>query len=190
MGSAVGTAYLEEMITMPPHCDSVDGPVVTAASAAIAAGDVDLILPYVPADDEEEIREAFTRVLPLDTTDAPGADVARRWFFETVVRVHRAGEHAAYTGLKPAGLDVGPVIPLAEKAVETGDAGEVYRLLVAELHTELTRRLDRATRLAAAKETSVSAARAYVNAMLGFQVYANQVHQALHAEPHGEHSHS
>jgi len=41
-------------------------------------------------------------------------------------------------------------------------------------------------RLAAATDRSVPAGRAYVHAMLGFQVYANHVHQALHTEPHGE----
>jgi hypothetical protein len=177
------------MIKMPPHCDSLDGPVVTAARRALAAEDVDMVLPYVPADAEAEIREAFNRVLPLHIGDDPGADVARQWFYETVVRVHRAGEHAAFTGLKPAGLDVGPVIPLAEKATETGDVDEVYRLLTAELGAELTQRLDKVTRLAAEKDGSVSAARAHVQAMLGFQVYANHVRQALHTDPHGEHSH-
>lgn len=174
---------------MPPHCDSMDGPVVTAARHALAAGDVDLILPYVPADGEDEIRAAFARVLPLHAADGRGADVARQWFYETVVRLHRAGEHAAYTGLKPAGLDVGPIIPLAEKATETGDIDEVHRLLAADLHTELTRRLEQVKRLATGKDGSVPRARAYVQAMLGFQVYANHVYQALHTAPHGEHRH-
>lgn len=174
---------------MPPHCDSLDGPVVTAARDALTAAEVDVILPYVPADGEDEIRDAFARVLPLHTADGPGADVARQWFYETVVRVHRAGEHAPYTGLKPAGLDVGPVIPLAEKAIESGDVEDVYRLLAADLHTELAHRLDRVTRLAAGKGDSVAAGRAYVQVMLGFQVYANQVYRALHADPHGEHGH-
>lgn len=175
---------------MPPHCDSMDGPVVTAAQKALAADDVDLVLPYVPASGEDEVRDAFDRVMPLHAADGPGADVARLWFDETVVRVHRAGEHAPYTGLKPAGLDVGPVIPLAEKAVESGEAGEVFQALAAELHHELTRRLDNVQRLAARKDESVPAARDYVHAMLGFEVYANNVHQALQAEPHGEDGHS
>jgi hypothetical protein len=29
-----------------------------------------------------------------------------------------------------------------------------------------------------------------VEAMLGFEVYANQVYHTLHADPHGEHQHS
>lgn len=174
---------------MPPHCDSLDGPVVVAARHALAVGDVDQILPFVPAEGEEEVRAAFSRVLPLLAGGGDAAEIAQRWFFETVVRVHRAAEHAPYTGLKPAGLDVGPVIPLAEKAVESGDVEQVYQLLAADLHGELGQRLRRVTELAATRTDSVPVARAYVQAMLGFQVYANHVYQALHTDPHGEHHH-
>ena len=174
---------------MPPHCDSLDGPVVVAARHALAVGDVDEILPYVPPDGEHEIRAVFSRVLPLHDGGGDAADVARQWFLETVVRIHRAGEHAAYTGLKPAGLDVGPVIPLAEKAVESGDIEEVYLRLSADLRSQLTHRLEQVLHLRVTKPASVAAARAYVEAMLGFQVYTNHVHQALHTDPHGEHQH-
>jgi hypothetical protein len=105
------------------------------------------------------------------------------------VRLHRAGEHAPYTGLKPAGLDVGPVIPLAEQALQSGDVEELHRLLAADLHAELSHRLERCRKLAADQDASVAAAREYVEAMLGFQLYAHHVYQALHAEPHGEHEH-
>lgn len=175
--------------TMPPHCDSLDGPVVTAAREALAEHRVEIVLPYVPASGEAEVRAAFARVLPLQALDGDAAAVARRWLFETVVRVHRAGEHAPFTGLQPAGLDVGPVIPLAEKALGSGDVEDVYRLLAADLRQELAHRLDQVQRLAAGKDASVAAAREYVRAMLGFQVYANHVYQSLHADPHGEHGH-
>jgi Family of unknown function (DUF6448) len=156
--------------------------------SALAEGDVDQVLPYVPADAEDEIRDAFGRVLPLRTGDPAAADVAQR-FFETVMRLHRAGEHAPYTGLKPAGLDVGPVIPLVEKAVESGDVEEVYRLLATDLHSELTHLRRYVRQLTADKDTSIAAGREYVQAMLGFQVYANQVYQTVHSDPHGEHQH-
>jgi hypothetical protein len=172
---------------MPPHCDSLDGPVVTAARQALAAGDVELVLPYVAADSEQEIRGAFARVLPLCAAPGEASTIARQWFFETVVRVHRAGEHAPYTGLKPAGLDVGPAIPLAERAIESGDAEEVYRLLADDLRTELADRLAHVSKLASGKGASVAAAREYVRAVLGFQLYANHVYQAVHTDPHGEH---
>jgi hypothetical protein len=99
-------------------------------------------------------------------------ELADRWFYETVVRVHRAGEGAPYTGLKPAGLDPGPVLPLAEQAVATGQVEAVYELLAAELRRQLEQRLRRVGELAAAKDRSVADARAWVEAMLGFEVYA------------------
>ena len=99
---------------MPPHCDSVDGPVVNAARTALEAGDVALVLPFVRADGEAEVRRVFDSVLPVRDFGPEVREVADRLFYETVVRIHRAGEGAPYTGLKPAGLSVGPVIPLAE----------------------------------------------------------------------------
>jgi hypothetical protein len=105
---------------MPPHCDSLDGPVVTAARQALDAGDVDVVLPYVSEQGEPEVRAMFATVLPVRGLGEQAREVADRLFFETVVRIHRAGEGAPYIGLKPAGLSQGPVIPLAERAVTTG----------------------------------------------------------------------
>ena len=101
---------------MPPHCDSMDGPVVTAARRALEKEDVNLILPYVKDNATGDVKSAFEKTLRARKTDFAAREVADLYFFETVVRLHRAGEGAAYTGLKPAGLDVGPVIPVAEKA--------------------------------------------------------------------------
>jgi hypothetical protein len=171
---------------MPPHCDSLDGPVVRAAARALQTRNVEAVLPYVHADGEAEVREAFARVLPLRAGGDGMRDLADRWFYETVVRVHRAGEGAPYTGLRPAGLDPGPVLPLAEKAVETGDVEPVYQVLAAELHHQLEHRLNRVSKLEAAKDRSVADARAYVDAMLGFEVYGHHTYVALHQQSHGE----
>ena len=94
---------------MPPHCDSLDGPVVLAAIRALEAGDVDLVLPYVHADGADEVRRAFDLVVVGRQQGDEARQACDRYFFETVVRIHRAGEGAPFTGLKPAGLDNGPV---------------------------------------------------------------------------------
>ena len=60
---------------------------------------------------------------------------------ETVVRLHRAGEGAAYTGLKPGDIDYGPVIPAAEQAVETGDLTKLKAVLVEQIEHVLRERL-------------------------------------------------
>jgi hypothetical protein len=80
---------------------------------------------------EDEIRGVFETVLPVRALSNGAREVADRLFFESVVRVNRAGEGAPYTGLKPAGLDVGPVIPLAERAIATGSPDPVAEYLTA-----------------------------------------------------------
>lgn len=164
---------------MPPHCDSLDGPVVTAAREALTRGDVDLVLPYVHSEGEAEVRAAFDLALPARET-AP--DVADRYFFETVVRVHRAGEGAAFTGLKPAGLDVGPAIPLAEQAVRAGDEQAISDFLAGTLAERLSARMARLRELDASRDGSVVAEREYVEAMLDFEVFSHRVYQAVTAQ--------
>ena len=170
---------------MPPHCDALDGPVVRAARRALDAGLVDLVLPYVPETAEEEVRAAFALALPVRGLGGQAGEVADRLVFETVVRLHRAGEGAAYAGLKPAGLDVGPAIRLAETAITTGSAAEVVGFLTGVLEHELTERLDEVRRLAAAQDRSVDDARRHVSAMLGYQVYCHHLLQAMRAPAHG-----
>ena len=171
---------------MPPHCDSMDGPVVKAAIRALDAGDVTLVLPYVHKNGEAEVMAAFEKVLPLRKQGAGAREVADLYFFETVVRVHRAGEGAPYTGLKPAGLDVGPVIPTAESAVETGSPDELLSMLTDTVRAEVHKRFDRVMRLKKRAGESVDAAREYVEAMLGLEVYSHTLYQCARAEPHGE----
>ena len=173
---------------MPPHCDSLDGPVVTAAAHALDEGDVQLVLPFVPEEGEEEVERAFELVTVARTLGPVGKEVADRWFFENVVRIHRAGEGAPYTGLKPAGLDVGPVIPVAEHALAFGSPDELVDLLTSELAEEVKRRFAHVVHLQARADGEVPATREYVEAMLGLQVWAHSLHEAVHAQPH-EHAH-
>jgi hypothetical protein len=169
---------------MPPHCDSLDGPVVTAARRALNQGDVAIVLPYVPAPAEPEVSTAFNEVLPLHQTGGSAGELADRWFFETVVRLHRAGEGAPYTGLKPAGQDEGPVIPVAERALHTGSADELIRILTEVVTDQTKTRLDRAMALKQQEQGSVTAARESVEATLGLQVWAHKLYQAATSGPH------
>ena len=177
---------------MPPHCDSMDGPVVRAAARALDTEDVYLILPYVAADAERSLLGAFELAIKVRAQGGEAAQVADLYFYETAVRLHRAGEGAPYTGLKPAGLDVGPVIPLAERAIDTSDPTELADYLAEAVRTET---LDRFAVMERAKHASavdgVAAARAYVQASLGWQVWAHKLFGAVHAAAHegGHHDH-
>jgi hypothetical protein len=107
----------------------MDGPVVKAAMEALDSADVRAVLPFVPKEGEAEVVETFEKVLGARAQGPEAREVADRHFFETVVRTHRAGEGAPFTGLKPAGLDHGPVVPVAERAIEDGSPEELVKLL-------------------------------------------------------------
>lgn len=111
------------------HCDGLDGPVVKAAEAALEKGDVNFVLVWVQKDDEPEIRAAFDQTLKVRKLNSEARHLADRFFFETLVRVHRAGEGAPYTGLKPAGRDLGPAIPAADKALREDAVEPLVKLL-------------------------------------------------------------
>src|SRR5690606_11516104 len=103
------------------HCDSMDGPVVKDAQRALADGDVGPVLKWVRAEDEPEIRDAFDLTRSVRGESEAAKSLADRYFFETLVRVHRASEGEAFTGLKPAG-SVEPGIAAADRALAEGNA--------------------------------------------------------------------
>lgn len=169
---------------MPPHCDTMDGPVVTAARQALDADDVEVALAYVPVEGEDEVRAAFNLASNARVEGMTAREVADLYFFDTVVRVHRRGEGAAHTGLKPTGLDVGPVIPIAEAAVDSGDPQPLVELLREELERQVARRVEHARRLATHATEGLPAARAATTARLGLLVWSHKLHAAMQADAH------
>ena len=69
-------------------------------------------------------------------------ELADRYFFETLVRIHRASEGAPYTGLRPAGRDLGPAIPAADEAIKRGSIDRLTRLLTSEVTEGLRDRFE------------------------------------------------
>jgi hypothetical protein len=172
---------------MPPHCDAKDGPVVKGALQALDTGVVQEALRFAPADAEAEIRAAFSMALSARMAGPEARQVADSYFAETVVRLHRAGEGAPFTGLKPAGLDVGPVIPVAERAIETESADELVALLSDTLQHETKRRFDHVMKLKKHSGRGLRESREYTGAMLGLQVWSHKLGLAMKAAAHESH---
>lgn len=172
---------------MPPHCDTLDGPVVAAAKKALETKNVKAILPWVPKKAEKELTEAFKKALKVRAQGPEARDLADYWLYETAVRLHREGEGAPYTGLKPAGLDWGPVVPKAEKAIETGDPEEVISLLTEAVEEELHHRFHQAMEHKNYPAENVEAAREFVQAMLGFVLFSHYLYTYIKGgRAHGE----
>ena len=156
------------------HCDTLDGPVVTAARTALDHGDVTPVLKWVHAEDEPEIRAAFANALAVRELGPKAREVADRYFFETLVRVHRAGEGAAFTGLAPAG-SVEPAIAHADRALAQASVEPLVREVSDAVAAGIRSRFQQA--LAAQKDAdkSVDAGREYVEAYVEFIHYVERL---------------
>ncbi len=160
------------------HCDTMDGPVVVLAKSALEKGDVRLILPWVAAGKEKEIREAFDLAFAVRGKGAKERELADRYFFETLVRVHREGEGAPFTGLKPAGLDMGPAIPAADKALETGNPKPMLALIEEKIHEGIHKHYVEAMEKKKHAGESVEAGRAYVGAYVPYLHFVERLYVA------------
>jgi hypothetical protein len=167
------------------HCDSLDGPVVKAAQRALETRNLSQVLIWVQADDEPEIRAAFEQTLIVGALSPQAKDLAHRYFFETVVRVHRAGEGASYTGLKPAGRDLGPAIPAADKALDEGSLGPVVTLLTKGVEDGLRRHFEEVITAKHFKPGDVSAGREYIKSYVEFIHYVERLYEAITTPAHG-----
>jgi hypothetical protein len=165
------------------HCDTLDGPVVTVARAALEDGKLAPVLAWVRPADEGEIRAAFASARAARKGGKEAREVADRWFFETVVRVHRAGEGAPFTGLKPAGAP-DPSVAAADRAIARGDSAALERLLVDAVRDGLRAHL---AHLAAERPPAddVQAGRRWVAAYVPFVHWAEGAYAAARAT--GEH---
>ena len=167
------------------HCDSLDGPVVKAAQNALDKRNLDLVLVWVRPEDEAEIRTAFNKTLTVRTLGQVAKELADRFFYETVVRLHRAGEGEPYTGLKPAGRDLGPAIPAADQAIDTRSLQPVEELLATSLSKGLRAHFEEAVRAKNYQAGDVKAGREYVEAYVEFIHYVERLYEAITALSHG-----
>ncbi len=169
------------------HCDSVNGPVVQAARSALEAGEITPLLRWVKPEQEKELRAAVTQALAARRQGGAAAALAQRYFSETAVRLHRAGEGAAYSGLKDS--PVPPEIAAVDSALDNGTFGPVSSELGDAIAAALRRRFAAAAAARAHAGESVAAGRAYVAAYVELVHYAEAVHALAsgHAEsPHSE----
>jgi len=171
------------------HCDTMDGPVVVAAKHALETGDVNLVLIWVQKKDEPAIREAFQKTLTVRSLNPEARAVADLYFFETLVRIHRAGEGVAYTGLKPAGTAVEEGIDAADKAIASGSADQLIHHLEMALRRNVMAQFEDVKRKREYPAPNLDAGRDYVAAYVRFIHYVEGLHTAL-MQTAGDHLHN
>jgi len=157
------------------HCDTLDGPVVMAARTALDKGDVTPVLKWVKKEDEGEINKAFQQALGVRKLSPQAKDLADMYFFETLVRVHRAAEGAPYTGLKPAG-EVEPVVAVVDNAIKNGSVDDLAKEISALVNSGIRQRFDRLMQTKKHMDENVASGRQYVEAYVEFVHYVERLH--------------
>lgn len=153
------------------HCDTLNGPVILAARKALEMGNIDMVLVWVQKKDEGEIKKAFEKTLKVRKQCPAAKELADMYFFETLVRIHRAGEGAPYDGIKPEGTEIEPGIGAADKAVEAGSVNELDKELIGYIDKEMRTRFQEVMERKKHKDESVEAGREYVAAYVTFIHY-------------------
>jgi hypothetical protein len=157
------------------HCDTLDGPVVATARTALDRGDVTPLLKWVRPEAEGEIEAAFQRTLAVRDKGAAEKELADLYFFETLVRIHRAGEGAPYTGLKP-GAAIDPAVALADQALESGSADKLVDVLTNAVAKGIRKRFAHAFENQKHADSSVAAGREFVESYVVFTHYVEGLH--------------
>jgi hypothetical protein len=163
------------------HCDGLDGPVVAAGRGALESGNVNRALIWVHADQEAELRQAFARAVALRKSGPQARELADTWFFETLVRLHRAGEGAPYSGLKPAERDLGPAIPAADRAFETGKLRDLEELVIDAVREGLHGQFKEVMEKKGAGLDDVTAGRALVGSYVEYVHWVERLYEAAGA---------
>lgn len=167
------------------HCDGEDGPVIKAAQQALDSGNVNRVLIWVQHTDEAQIKDAFRKAIEVRRLNPSAKELADHYFFETLVRVHRAGEGAPYTGIKPAGRDLGPAVPAGDRALATGSVEPLAQLLTQAVHKSVGGQFKEVIAKKNFKIDDVAAGQAYVKAYVEYIHSVERIYEAAASPAHG-----
>ena len=174
------------------HCDTLDGPVVATARASLEKGDVTPVLKWVKKGNEKDIQELFNKTLIARKQGREAKELADTYFFETLVRIHRAGEGAPYTGLKAAGT-VEPSVAAADKALQSGSVDNLVNLVTEAAAKGIRERFEHTKETKKHADESIEAGRKFVEAYVEFTHYVERLHMdaespSAHGKAEGAHA--
>jgi hypothetical protein len=154
------------------HCDTMDGPVVGDAKKAIESNNPSYIQKWIQPDDEKEINQIFDLTMKVRKLSPEAQELSDNYLFQNLVRIHRAGEGAPYTGVKPYGTPVDEKIAAADKSIEMGNLSPLENLVPKGKMPELQERFDKVLSLKDFEVNNVRAGREYIESYVSFFHFA------------------
>lgn len=168
------------------HCDTAGGPVISEARTALESDDPTPILKWIKANHEPEVRAAFEKAMAVRTKGPRAQELADAYFIETLVRLHRTGEGAPYTGIKDEPVE--PIIALADKALADGSPDDLIKKMTGHMAQAVREKFQRVAEAQKHKDESVEAGREFVEAYVIYTHYVEGIHAVIMSA--GEHPHA
>jgi hypothetical protein len=159
------------------HCDTAGGPVIPEAKAALEKGDVTAVLKWVKKENEPEIKAAFAKAVAVRAKGPEAKELTDQYFIETLVRLHRAGEGAPYTGIKEEPVE--PIVAMADRALAEGSADHMIKELGGHMAKAVREKFNKAVEAKKSKDKSVEAGREFVEAYVVYVHYVEGIHTAI-----------
>jgi hypothetical protein len=153
------------------HCDTLDGPVISAAKKSLTTGNINYTLIWVMPEHEQEIKTSFQKAL--------GSSDFETTFFEDLVRLHREGEGALYTGLKPTGT-LDPKISAADEAIIKSSLEPLAPYLTPETEDGVHERLHEVLQKKNFEVNNLSAGRDFVDAYVRYMHFVEGEEEHVH----------
>ncbi|NMD71564.1 LysM domain-containing protein [Bacillus sp. DNRA2] len=164
------------------HCDTMDGPLVVDANKAIEENNPSYILKWIQPDEEKEITRIFNLTMNVRTLSPEAKELADNYLFENLIRIHRAGEGAPFTGVKPHGTPIDEMILAADESIEVGDLSPLEKLMPKDKLPELKERFDKVQSLKNFDVNNVKEGREYIEAYVSFFKFAEGEEEGHTAE--------
>lgn len=154
------------------HCDTMDGPTVADGKKAMETNNVNYVLKWVQPEYEKEISEIFKLSMKVKDLNSDAKEISEKYFFENLVRIHRVGENAPFTGLKPSGTPIDKKILAADKSIEIGNLSPLENLVEKKKKAELKKKFEKVMALKNFDVNNVAAGREYIEAYVNFFKFA------------------
>jgi hypothetical protein len=181
-------AVLAVIVSNPAsaHCDSYDGPVITDARKALETNNPEPVLKWISEKQEDEVVSLFNNTVALKNGDREIYQVVEKYFFETLVRLHRETEDAPYTGLKPAGTTK-QIIQMTDKALEERNVDDFLAKFNSHIDKVVREKYQKVAELDKVKDNSKEQGRAFVIAYVDYTHTVEALHDVME---HGSDSHA
>ncbi len=187
LGLVAAGMFLLAPVTADAHCDTMDGPAVKDAIRAMDTGNVNYALKWVQPKYEAEVSRAFRMSMKVKDINADTKNLAEQYFFEILLRDHRAGEGVAFDGVKPHGWPVDERVKAADQSIALGNLEPLKGLVEPDKWPELQRRFQKVMSLKDFDVNRVEEGREYIEAYVQFFKFAEGEDEHHESHEHVEH---